>query len=186
MNILHLRSSQKLGSLGTILLIGDPPQLKRLGFALCTPWLKGHLEWIRLDDEKRVRLVQRHVNLLLGSGVDLLLQVERPHQSTTASDGLITGNGHSEALTLTPSKGRHANERRELGERLLESRPSGLEPTLGTVGVWIWVLLGVAEEGPVKRKDSGALGDEVSSEPVIGLSLVCNTFNLVSMELLIE
>jgi hypothetical protein len=59
----------------------------------------------------------------------------------------------------------------------LKCRPAGLEPSLGSVGLWVWVLGGVAKEGPVKGKDASALGNEVTPEPIVGFSFVCNTYN---------
>lgn len=66
---------------------------------------------------------------------------------------------------------------RVLGEWALERWPASLEPSLGSVGLWVWVLGGVAQEGPVKREDASALGDEVSPEPIVGFSFVRNAYD---------
>ena len=149
--------------------------LSNLGLPLFASGLESHLEGIRLDDQERVRLVQRDLDLALGDGIDLPLEIESPHQTATASDSFVTGDGHAQALTLAPAKGRHTIERGELGQRPLECRPAFLEPPFRAVGLWVGVLDGVAEEGIVERQDAGSLGNEVAAIPVISFTLVGNT-----------
>jgi hypothetical protein len=148
--------------------------------SLLASWFKSHLEGVRLDDQKRIGLVKGYFNLFPGDRVYLSLEIESPHQSTAARDGLIASEGHAETLTLPPTEGRHTSDGGKLGQRTLECRPIGFKPSLGSERLWIRVLHRVAEKGIVKRQNASALGYEISSIPVIGFALMGNTCKVVS------
>lgn len=181
-HLLYLCGSEECCSLGRILRLSILPLLGNVCLSCLTSWLEGHLEGVRFDDKKRVGLVQGHFDLPPGDGVDLPFQIESPHQATTAGNSLVTGDRHTETLTLSPTERCHTSDHREFGERSLESRPARLEPPLRSVRLWIWVLNRVAKEGIVERQDAGALGDEVSTVPVISFTLMGNTCRICQLE----
>lgn len=172
LNLMHLCSSQKFGSLSAVLFFGLFPKVEDLLLASGTPWLECHLKRIRLDDQERVRLVQRDLNLSPGGWIYLSLQIECPHQGTASGHGLVASDRHAKALTLTPTERGHAVDCWILGQRLLECRPPSLEPSLRPVGVRVRVFDRIAKERPIEGKDARALRNEISPEPVISFSLM--------------
>lgn len=111
--------------------------------------MERHLKRIRLDEEERVGLVERRVDLHPRRRVDLLLEVEAPQEAAAGDQKLILRERLAQARPLAVTERRHALHHGIDRQRGPVRRPAGFEPALWTEILRIGIFDRVAEERPV-------------------------------------
>ena len=144
----HSSHLQEVCSLLHIFGLGNLPLFDNIGLSCRTLWLECHLERVRPDNEQRVWLVQRNINLQACSRIDLLIEVEGLCEASASDDQLVLGKTLTKARSLAPAKRRHSFDIGILRKEFLISGPSRSYPALWAVVFRVWVFRGIAEESP--------------------------------------